>query len=131
MKYLFDVNVLLALGHQDHADHQKASQWFQSVAQVATDLLTCSITELAFVRISVQAGLEPDIASAQRTLAALKQSSRVPFQIFEDGLSASRMPKYVRSQSQLTDGHLLELAVSAGAKFVTLDRGIPGALIIN
>ena len=131
MKYLFDVNVLLALGHQDHADHRKTSLWFQSVARVATDLLTCSITELAFVRISVQAGLEPDVASAQRTLFAFKQSSKVPFLLYPDGLGVASMPKYVKSQAQLTDGHLLELAVSAGATLVTLDRGIPGALVIK
>ena len=131
MKYLFDVNVLLALGHQDHADHRKVSVWFQSVVRVATHLLTCSITELAFVRISVQAGLEPDVGSAQRTLSALKQSSNVPFQIYSDGLGVASMPKYVKSQAQLTDGHLLELAASTGATLVTLDRGIPGALVIK
>ena len=131
MKYLFDINVLLALAHQDHADHQKASLWLQSVAPVAAAFFTCSITELGFVRISVQSGLEPDIASAERTFSEFKRSSKVPFEIFSDGLGVASMPKYVRSPSQLTDGHLLELASVAGARLVTLDRGISGALIIK
>jgi len=131
MKYLFDVNVLLALAHQNHADHQKVGLWFQSVAPVASEFLTCSITELAFVRISVQAGLEPDVASGQQTLEALKQSSRVPFVLLPDNLGVAIMPKYVRQHSQLTDGHLLEMAKQASAKLVTLDKGIPGALLVT
>ncbi len=130
MKYLFDVNVLLALAHQDHADHQKVGIWFKSVQSAASEFLTCSITELGFVRISVQAGLESDVVSAQRTLAALKKSSKVPFVLCPDGLGSDTMPKYVKSPSQLSDGHLLMLAGSVGAKFATMDRGIPGALQI-
>ncbi len=131
MKYLFDVNTLLALAHQNHADHRKISLWFQSVASIAKEFNTCSISELGFVRVSVQAGLEPDIASAQQTLDALKKSSRVPFALIADSIGVSTMPKYVKTQSQLTDGHLLELSKSVSAKFVTLDKGIPGALLVT
>lgn len=131
MKYLFDINVLLALAHQNHGDHQKVGHWFQSVAPVATRFLTSSITELGFVRVSVQAGLEPDIGSAQRTLSALKHSSKVSFELCADAIGVAAMPKYVRTPTQLTDGHLLELASAEGAKLVTLDRGIPGSLVIK
>lgn len=131
MKYLFDINVLLALAHQNHVDHQKAGIWFQSVTRSATQFLTCSITELGFVRVSVQAGLEPDIGSAQHTLSVFKQSSKVPFILCTDAIGVAVMPKHVKSPAQLADGHLLELASEAGAKFVTLDKGIPGAFLIK
>jgi predicted nucleic acid-binding protein len=131
VKYLFDINALLALAHQNHADHQKAGLWFQSVAPVAVKFFTCSITELGFVRVSVQAGLEPDVGSAQRTLAAFKQSSSPTFELCTDAIGVAVMPKHVKSPAQLTDGHLLELANSVGARLVTLDRGIPGTLVIN
>lgn len=131
MKYLFDINVLLALGHQNHGDHPKVGRWFQSVAPIATQFLTSSITELGFVRVSVQAGLEPDIGSAQRTLSILKRSSKISFELCTDAIGVAVMPRYVRSHAQLTDGHLLELATAVGAKLVTLDRGIPGALVIK
>jgi predicted nucleic acid-binding protein len=131
VKYLLDVNVLLALAHQDHADHGKVSTWFQSVHRSATEVQTCAITELDFVRISVQAGLTKDIATALNTLAGLKQSSRVPFVIVPDALGVANLPKQIKKPAQLTDGHLLKLAESSGAKLVTLDKGIPGAVLIN
>jgi predicted nucleic acid-binding protein len=131
VKYLFDINVLLALAHQNHSDHQKVGIWFKSIASVATQFLTCSITELGFVRISVQAGLEPDVGSALRTLLIFKRSSKVPFELCSDSIGASVMPRYVKSRSQLTDGHLLELASISGAKLITLDKGIPGAVLIK
>jgi predicted nucleic acid-binding protein len=128
---MFDINILLALAHQNHGDHQKVGIWFQSVVPVATQFLTSSITELGFVRVSVQAGLESDISSAQHTLSVLKHSSKVPFELCADAIGVAVMPRYVKSHMQLTDGHLLELASAAGAKLVTLDRGIPGALVIK
>jgi len=131
MKYLFDVNVLLALAHQNHADHSKAGLWLQSVVPVAREFMTCSMTELGFVRVSIQAGLEPDIASAQQTLEALKQSSHIPFVLVPDALGAARLPRYVKASAQLTDGHLLELAKQIGARLATLDKGIPGALVVG
>ncbi|MDK3157116.1 hypothetical protein QPK87_11075 [Kamptonema cortianum] len=131
MKYLFDVNTLLALAHQNHADHQKVSLWFQSVSPVAKEFQTSAITELGFVRVSVQAGLEPDIRAAQKTLSGLVQSSKTPFVRVTDSIGVAQMPKHVKTPAQLTDGHLLELAHSSGSKLVTLDRGIPGALLIS
>jgi len=131
MKYLCDVNILLALAYQAHVDHVKVSAWFQSVSPVATVFFTCCITELGFMRVSVQAGLEADIASAKTTLLGLKASSRVPFQLLPDALGCEALPKYVKVQSQLTDGHLLELAMKNASKFVTLNKGIPGALLVT
>lgn len=130
MKYLFDVNVLLALAHQDHVDHDKASGWFRSACKVSDAFLTCAITELGFVRISVQAGLSQDLAAALGTLAGMKTSSPVPFVLVPDPLGVAEMPKYVRTPAQLTDGHLARLAETSGARLVTLDKGIPGAVLI-
>lgn len=131
MKYLLDVNVPLALAHQDHADHGKVSTWFKSVHRSATEFQTCSITELGYVRISVQAGLTEDIATALNTFNGLKKSSHVAFVIVPDALGVTNLPKHLKKPAQLTDGHLLKLAETSGAKLVTLDKGIPGAVLIN
>jgi hypothetical protein len=48
-----------------------------------------------------------------------------------DTLGTEKLPKYVRSPSQLTDGYILQLAKTNGAKLATLDAGIPGALRIG
>ncbi|MBJ7259765.1 MAG: hypothetical protein JHD33_09520 [Chthoniobacterales bacterium] len=128
MKYLLDVNALLALAHQDHADHEKASIWYKEIVRAAAAFLTCPITELGFLRVSMQAGLSRNLDAARDTLSGMKKSSRVPFDFVPDCLAMDKLPPYVRTPAQLTDGYLLQLAKANGAKFATLDSGIPGAL---
>jgi hypothetical protein len=50
--------------------------------------------------------------------------------LLPDDLGADRLPAYSKSPNKITDGHLLELARRHGAMLVTLDAGIPGALLI-
>ena len=130
MRYLLDVNTLVALGHTSHVHHARAGRWLKGVLPTAETLATCAITELGFVRVSVQAGLQPEVSAARLALAKLKMSSPVPFALWPDDLGADRLPKYVKRPAELTDGHLLELARTHGAQFVTLDGNIPGALLI-
>jgi len=61
MRYLLDVNALIALAHTGHALHAKAIGWYRSVLSSATGFHTCSITELGFVRVAAVTGLQPDI----------------------------------------------------------------------
>lgn len=131
MKYLLDVNALLALAHQDHADHEKASVWYKDTAGAASAFLTCPITELGFLRVSMQAGLSRNLDAAQDTLSGMKKSSRIPFGFVPDSVAIEKLPPYVRTPAQLTDGYLLQLAKANGAKLATLDAGIPGALRIG
>jgi predicted nucleic acid-binding protein len=49
MKYLLDVNVLIAYGFRKHGFHDRVSAWVSSCK--GDRFLTCSITELGFVRI--------------------------------------------------------------------------------
>jgi toxin-antitoxin system PIN domain toxin len=127
---LLDVNVLVALAHQGHAEHERVSRWYSEQSASEVTLATCSITELGFVRVSVQAGFETDVKGAIETLGGLRQSSRIVFERLADDLGVEAMPAYVKGPRQVTDGHLLALAARHGGKLVTLDRGIPGALVI-
>lgn len=131
MRYLLDVNALLALGHVRHVHHDRVMQWFAGLSSAEDVLGTCAITELGFVRVSVQAGLQPDIFSAQQALAKMKASSQVLIELWADGLGVDRLPAYVRKPAELTDGHLLELARAQRARLVTLDVSIPGAVLIS
>lgn len=130
MRYLLDVNVLVALGHTGHVLHAKAAAWFRSVTGSASGLHTCAITELGFVRVSVITGLQPDVTTARASLGALKASSRIRFDIVADDLGASHLPAFVKNPKAVTDGHLIELAKKHSMRLVTLDQGIPGALCI-
>ena len=125
------MNALLALAHQDHADHERTSIWFKETAGAASAFLTCPITELRFLRVSMQAGLSRNLDVAQHTLSGMKKSSRVPFDFVPDSVASEKLPPYVRTSAQLTDGYLLQLAKTNGAKLATLDAGIPSALRIG
>jgi predicted nucleic acid-binding protein len=131
MRYLLDVNALVALAHTGHSLHAKAISWYRSVLASAAGFHTCSITELGFVRVSVVTGLQVDIAAAKQALDALKSSSRVRFELLADDLGAAHLPAFVKTPQSVTDGHLVELGRKHSVRLVTLDRGIPGSLFIG
>jgi hypothetical protein len=80
--------------------------------------------------VSFQAGLEASIPEAVETLTGLVASSRLPFERLSDDLGAADLPPSVRGPKQITDGHLLVLARKHGAQLATLDRAVPGAVIV-
>ncbi|HEV2465142.1 MAG TPA: hypothetical protein VGT04_15150 [Acidobacteriaceae bacterium] len=128
MTYLLDVNALVALGFVEHEFHHRISAWVK--AQRSPSLGTCSITELGFVRILSQAppyGFT--VTQAQTLLLKLKRSGSFAF--FPDDHDISRLPTWVKSPRQTTDGHLLELARANQAVLATLDEKIPGAHLIR
>lgn len=127
MNWLLDVNVLIAMAHQGHADHESVMQWFVSLMRKKTKFATCAITEIGFVRVSVQVGFESAVSDAVDTLQGLKASSRIPFHFLTDALGADNLPAYVTSAKQVTDGHLLQLAKEHSMKLATLDKNIKGA----
>ncbi len=130
MSWLLDVNALVALAHQGHADHARLIRWFASLIGSEARLWTCALTEIGFVRVSIQAGFENDAPDAAETLRGLKASSPIPFGLVPDSLGADRLPAYVSAAKHVTDGHLLELAKEASMQLATLDKGIPGAYLI-
>ena len=129
MKYLLDVNVLIALGIFHHSFHDRVNAWALSLEKA--QLMTCSITELGFVRVAAQA---PDygftVMQAQTLLNSLKTKSKMPLTFLPDGVDVAQLPAWVKSPKQTTDGHLLQLASAHGAALATLDERIPGAYLI-
>jgi uncharacterized protein len=129
MKYLLDVNALIAFAFQHHQFHNRVTAWIR--AERVPSLLSCSITELGFVRILAQTpGYQLSIAQARNLLIELKRNRVVPLGFVADDIDISRLPGWVKSPKQTTDGHLVQLAAGYGAVLATLDRGIPGAYLI-
>lgn len=129
MRHLLDVNLLIALAHTAHALHERAAMWTKRLSPAAI-FLTTPLTEMGFCRVSVNVGLQPDVASARHALSKLKKSPGRKFEFLPDTLGTDVMPAYVKKPAELTDGHLLELARAGNAKLSTLDTGIPGATVI-
>jgi predicted nucleic acid-binding protein len=130
MKYLLDVNALVALGFLQHEFHERVAAWVRtSFAKGTVELATCSITELGFVRILVQAPQYGFVVSQARDLLLrLKAASVLTF--IPDDHDISHLPGWVKTAKQTTDGHLAQLAKAKGAILATLDSRIPRAFQI-
>jgi predicted nucleic acid-binding protein len=124
MSYLLDVNALIAMGYKKHEFHLRVTLWAKG-----KNLLTCSISEIGFVR--VLSGLpEADVTTSlcRQLLAQMKVDWKL--QLLPDHRAIETLPDWVRSPRQVTDGHLLDLAQAHKAQLATTDGGIPGAFLI-
>lgn len=129
MKYLLDVNALVAFGLIHHQFHPRVATWVQS--QHDRQLLTCSTTELGFVRVAAQVPTYGfTVAQARDLLLQLKNDLALSFSFISDNNDISFLPVWVKSPNQTTDGHLLQLAGENGAVPATFDQRIPGAFLI-
>ena len=132
MRFLLDVNALVALGVVEHQFHVPVTTWVRrSLSDGNLKLLSCSITELGFVR--VLANTKPygfTVPTANGLLRRMKAEDKELFSFIADDLDASRLPSWVQHPKQVTDGHLAQLAKANGAVLATLDRGIPGSFLI-
>lgn len=129
-RYLLDVSALVALGFQQHEFYEQVVGWVQTLRPGEDEFATCAITELGFVRVLAlpQYGLAVD--ESKTSLLRLKSSGRIGFVFIADDQDASRLPRWVKTPRQITDGHLMQLARANGAVLATLDRSIPGAFLI-
>jgi len=90
-KYLLDVNVLVAWGWADHADHLRAAKWIGSIkGRRGVLLCTSAIPELGFMRVSVQrtAGRLP-VADAAATLSGMLHALGKSHAFVPDDLSSA------------------------------------------
>jgi uncharacterized protein len=132
MRYLLDVNSLLALVVLEHEFHSRVASWVEGLGASGTpELATCSITELGFVRVLGQAQqYRSSIAQARELVLKVKNSGGIHWVFIPDDRDISHLPKWVRTPKQTTDGHLAGLAKANDAVLATLDRRIPGAYLI-
>ena len=132
MKYLLDVNVLVAVCVDEHEFHERVASWMNASARGGqSELLTCAVTEMGFLRTLVQA--EPygfTIEQGKDLLSQLKSSKEFHFRFLADDLGLAQLPRWVKGPKQITDGHLLGLARAHGAEMATLDGRIPGAYVV-
>jgi predicted nucleic acid-binding protein len=122
----------VALGFLQHEFHRRVAGWVHTLASKGVlELATCSITELGFVRVLAQAPQYGfTIAPARNLLLRLKTGDALKFTSIADDHDVSRIPAWVKTAKQTTDGHLAQLAKAKGAILATLDGRIPGAFLI-
>lgn len=116
MKYLLDVNALIAAIWKNHPDHSTLDAWLEG-----KELATCPISQLGFLRISTHPkALNADMTTTRRLLESFLHKHRSQF--IADDLSP--LKSSARKSEQVTDLYLAELAASKGMKLAKLDEGI-------
>jgi toxin-antitoxin system PIN domain toxin len=90
---------------------------------------TCPVTESGFVRVSSNVRVIPDARSPKQAIHLLRQIRQLPGHTFwEDDVSpvdsdATAFERVV-GYRQVTDAHLLSLAMRRGGRLATFDRGV-------
>ncbi len=81
MKYLLDVNVLVALCISEHEFHERVASWMNESARAGrSELITCAVTEMRFLRTLAQA--DPygfTIEQGKSIAVAIKVDQIIPF----------------------------------------------------
>jgi predicted nucleic acid-binding protein len=123
VKYLLDVNALIAWRHSTAHGHARFHAW-ATVTGLAS-LATCAHTELGFLRVSMQV-FRLTLAEAQTALADIKRQTGH----FAEIAPPPKLAPWANTAAKTSDAYLVQLAAAAGLELATLDTGIPGAVQI-
>jgi toxin-antitoxin system PIN domain toxin len=124
---LLDVNLLAALAWPNHLHHAAAHDWFS--ANRRGGWATCSVTQSGFVRVSSNSQILPDAKSPREAIELLREVVALPQHVFwTDDTSLARSKHLARTPlvgyRQVTDAHLLALALRRGGRLATFDGAI-------
>lgn len=121
--------MLVALAWPNHVHHAAAHHWFR--ANREGGWATCALTESGFVRVSSNRRAIPQACEPREAISVLDQIRAVEGHVFwADDISPAD-PLWtpfarVTGYRQVTDAHLLALAMRHGGRLATFDRRLAG-----
>ena len=125
---LLDANVWLAIVFTNHTFHAKAKDWFNQ--QPDDSCAFCRITQMALLRHLTNSKIMGAATQTQRaawkTYDLLAHDPRVCFVPEAVGTEAcfrAHTTQAVSAHERWTDAYLAALALTAGLKMVTFDKG--------
>jgi predicted nucleic acid-binding protein len=125
MRYLLDVNVLLAGVWTSHPNHDKTFNWLEG-----KELVLCPLSGLGFLRISSnKKAFNFPIEKARQGLKVFCSERGVEW-IADDLQPLDSKPS---DSDSVTDTYLADLASKHGIRLGTLDAGIkhPAAILVS
>lgn len=130
MRYLLDVNVLIALIDAAHVRNREAQAWFETRGRKAW--ATCPLTENGVMRIVGHPSYPRSPGTPAAVAETLRRLCQLPgHEFWPDSLSLLDAPgvqsNYLSSHTQVTDTYLLALARAHDGHLATFDR----QLVIN
>jgi len=120
MKYLLDVNALIAWHHDNPLERKTRIHAWKALQK--PQLATCAICDLGFIRVSMLA-YNYDLGTAEKALEAIKRDVTS----YIDTLPPPRLARWVLSHKHTTDAYLCQLAAAHGMKLATFDTAIKGS----
>jgi predicted nucleic acid-binding protein len=117
VKYLLDINALLAWEHPNSPHHAGFHAWAAQTAKAA--LWTCAHTELGFLRVSMQV-FGYSLHQAADALAVIKHHAGG----YILAAPAPRLPTWASTAAKTSDAYLVQIARENGMRLATFDRGI-------
>ncbi|MDH2917898.1 MAG: PIN domain-containing protein [Sideroxydans sp.] len=132
MRYLLDVNVLIALIDSGHVQHEAAHKWFAEQGRHAW--ATCPLTENGLLRIVGNLRYPNSPGSPAAVVPLMVGLRALPGHVFwSDGISLLDTDKFdlerLLSASQVTDSYLLALAIANGGQLATFDYRLVTAAV--
>ena len=127
MTPLLDVNTLVALAWPTHVHHAEAINWFSD--HMPAPWATTSVTQAGFVRVSSNRKVLADARSPAEAAAVLRSLTELDgHELWTDDLDLVRAPGMMLDKlsgyRQVTDAHLLALAIRHNGRLVTFDRAV-------
>jgi toxin-antitoxin system PIN domain toxin len=124
---LLDVNVLVSLAWPNHVHHDTALAWFDELGRVG--FATCPVTQSGFVRVSSNQRAIPGARTPREAKELLRRITALPGHVFwpdDIEVASNEQIAWERlgSHAQVTDAHLLALAIRRGGRLATFDRGL-------
>ena len=119
------MNVLVALAWPNHIHHRPARSWFAGVRE--RGWATCPLTESGFVRVSSNSRVIPEATTPADAFEMLARIRSLPGHHFwTDDVSPTENEPFraVVGYRQVTDAHLLALAIRRDGRLATFDRGL-------
>ena len=126
-RVLLDVNVLIAMAWPNHVHHQAVLAWLGAPGEIP--FATCPLTQSGFIRVSSNGRAIPGARPPREARALLQRIAALPGHAFwVDDVDLSRDTGFawdrIGGHAQVTDAHLLAIALRRGGRLATLDRGI-------
>ncbi len=121
MKYLLDVNALLAWEHTNSPHHAAFHAWAGRAGRA--NLWTCGHAELGFIRVSMQV-FSYTLSQATEALTALKRHAGG----FVEVAPSPRLPAWSSIAAKTSDAYLTQVARENRMRLATFDSGIKDAV---
>lgn len=124
---LLDVNLLVALAWPNHVHHEGAMAWWRH--RKGKPWATCPATQFGFVRVSSNRYVVREARTPSEAIGLLERIVSQPGHVFwaddisivdSTAIDAAR----IVGHRQVTDAHLVALAIRHGGRLATFDRGV-------